>query len=618
MYALKEKIQSLPLGSGVYQYFDENGKILYVGKAKSLKNRVKSYFKFTPTLSPNDTLSPRIYKMISEVYSLEYIVVPSENDALILENSLIKQLKPKYNILLRDDKTYPYIYINFEEQFPRVEITRKVIKSKNIKYFGPYSVGARDIVDSIYDILPLVQKKSCIKSKKACLFFQIGKCLAPCENNVSTKEYQKILEEACDLISNKTLLIQKLKKKMVFLSEELRFEEAKLLRDKISTIEKSQITTGVDFATLENIDLFSTYFEKDRGVVVKMFIRQGKLVSSSYDFIKSDFEFDLDEIYHRAIIEYYNSNEILLVPDTVLISHEINDDEKNDLKEFLYEKFGKKLEINYPKIGKKKELCDIALTNSQELLRVKKDTSYEILQENIKELFELSTISNRIEVFDNSHMQGSATVGAMVVYDGQAWDKKSYKMYHLEAKDEYAQMKEMLTRRVLSFEQNPPPDLWVIDGGKTLLKLAKEILSSVGVEIDVLAISKEKVDAKANRSKGKANDIIYTKNDTIKLLSTDKRLHFIQKLRDEAHRFAITFHKKTKLKLDKEISLLKIKGIGEAKVKKLLNHFGSFEVVKNSTLDEIKEVLNQKDGTLIFEYFKQMESTLGEDNIKKS
>lgn len=603
MQALKETIHSLPNGSGVYQYFDKDGKILYVGKAKSLRNRVKSYFRFTPALSPHDALSPRIFKMISEVATLEYIVLPSENDALILENSLIKQLKPKYNILLRDDKTYPYIYINFDDDFPRIEITRKVIKSKNVKYYGPYSSGARDILDSIYDIVPLVQKKSCLKSKKACLFYQIGKCLAPCEAKVTKEEYRLLLDEALSLISNKTILIQKLQDKMVDLSSELRFEEAKVLRDRISTIEKSQIQTGVDFATIENIDLFATLFENQRGIVVKMFIREGKLVSSSYDYLKSDFEFDFDEIYSRAIIEYYNSNEILVVPQSIIVSHPISDETQKTLEDFIYSKFSKKIELTHPKVGKKKELCNIAISNCQELLRVKHNTSDTFIQNAIKELCDLQNLPIRIEVFDNSHLQGAGIVGGMVVYDDNQWDKSSYKMYHLEAKDEYGQMKEMLSRRVNTFEQNPPPELWVIDGGKTLLNLARDILSSVGVDIDVIAIAKEKIDAKANRSKGKANDILYTKENIIKLLPTDKRLQFIQKLRDEAHRFAISFHKKTKLKLDREISLLKVRGIGEAKVKKLLNHFGSFESIKKANLQSIKEVLNEKDGILLREYF---------------
>lgn len=281
---LQEKLQQLPNDAGVYQYFDKNGHLLYIGKAKILKNRVKSYFKFTPKLQPADKLSPRIYKMISEVESCEWIVVPNEHDALILENSLIKQLKPKYNILLRDDKTYPYIFVDFDEDFPRLDITRRIQKSKSIKYFGPYSTGARDMLDSIYEIVPLVQKKSCVKGKKACLFHQIQKCLAPCENKISKEEYAKIVENALEYIYNKTKLISKLNEKMIQYSNDFRFEEAMTLRDRIKTIEKSQIKSGIDLATNEDIDIFAINTNNKKAVIVRMFLRDGKLTSSSHDF----------------------------------------------------------------------------------------------------------------------------------------------------------------------------------------------------------------------------------------------------------------------------------------------------------------------------------------------
>ena len=245
---LEEKLKQLPNEAGVYQYFDKDGHLLYIGKAKVLKNRLKSYFKFTPNLQPAEKLGTRIYKMITEVVSLEWIVVPNEHEALILENSLIKQLKPKYNILLRDDKTYPYIMLDNSELFPRLEITRRVHKNNNIKYFGPYSTGARDMLDSIYEIVPLVQKKSCIKGKEACLFHQIKKCHAPCEGKITTADYAKLVDEACEYIYNKNKLINKLSERMMQYSEEFRFEEAMKLRDRIKSIEKSQIKSGIDLA----------------------------------------------------------------------------------------------------------------------------------------------------------------------------------------------------------------------------------------------------------------------------------------------------------------------------------------------------------------------------------
>ena len=276
---LEEKLKLLPTNPGVYQYFDKNGNLLYIGKAKVLKNRVKSYFNFTPQLRPSHRLSPRIHKMISEVQTLEWIVVPNENDALILENSLIKQLKPKYNILLRDDKTFPYIYIDYGEDFPRLEITRKIFNNKKIKYFGPYSSGARDMLDSIYEIVPLVQKKACIKGKEACLFHQIKRCKAPCVGKINKEDYSLIVEQALEFIYNKNKLITKLKEKMLEYSEDFRFEDAMKLRDRIVTIEKSQLKTGLDFASNDDFDLFCVSNNSTRAVIVKMFIREGKLVS---------------------------------------------------------------------------------------------------------------------------------------------------------------------------------------------------------------------------------------------------------------------------------------------------------------------------------------------------
>jgi excinuclease ABC subunit C len=607
---LEEKLQQLPVDSGVYQYFDENGKLLYIGKAKVLKNRVKSYFKFTPKLLPADKLSPRIYKMITEVKSCEWIVVPNEHDALILENSLIKQLKPKYNILLRDDKTYPYIYINFNEDFPRLEITRRVLKDKNVKYFGPYSTGARDMLDSIYEIVPLVQKKSCIKGKEACLFYQIKKCLAPCEGKISKEDYSKLIDDALAYIYNKNKLISKLTSKMEELSQEFRFEEAMKIRDRIKTIEKSQIQTGMDLATNENLDLFAIKASNDKAVIVRMFFREGKLASSNHDYIKknsSDINIDLNEAYERAIVNYYD-NELPVLPNEILIAQDI--DEKDELEEFIKEKFNKKIPITNPKRGKKKEIIEIALNNCEELLRLSSTTKVLTVYDELKELFGLEKTPTRFECFDNSHMMGQATVGAMVTWE-ESFVKSDYRHYNLDSKDEYSQMREMLFKRVESFEKNPAPDMWVIDGGETLLKLAIDIRNSVGVNLDIIAIAKEKLDFKAHRAKGSAKDIIHFEKDgtieRVDLLTSDKRLQFVQRLRDEAHRFAITFHKKQKRKEDTQISLLQIKGIGEAKLKKLLLYFGTFEKIKSSNLEELKEILNEKDAMLIINYFKSLE-----------
>ncbi len=596
-----DTIRNLPQTAGIYQYFDAKGQLLYIGKAKNLKNRVKSYWVLTPSLRPNSSLNPRIFKMLSETVSMHYIVVNSEHDALILENSLIKQLKPKYNILLRDDKTYPYIYIDQTQRYPRFEITRKVIDSKNVKYFGPYSVGAKELLDSIYELTKLVQKKSCLGGKKACLYYQIKKCLAPCEFNVQETLYQKEIDKAIGFIENKKELLKQLKEKMFFYANELRFEEAHEIKTRIQKIEKSNISSQIDLATNDNYDIFVVSHKENRAVVVRIFMRNGKIISSSHDFIYLNEGFDKDELYYRALLEFY-AKEIPPIIAPILVAESFESEEL--LKEYLSVLFQRKAEINVPKIGDKKRLIELALLNANELLsKTKVDDSYE-LSLSLGELYQLQRVPLRIEVFDNSHMSGQATVGAMAVYDGGTFDKKSYRNYHLDSRDEYSQMREMLTKRIESFEKNTPPDLWVLDGGTTLLSLAIDLLASNGVFLDVIAISKEKIDAKSHRAKGEAKDIVHTKEKSFNLKTTDKRLQFVQRLRDEAHRLAITFHKKTKLKLDQESQLLSLNGISKAKIQKLLNYFGTFEMIKHASEADIASLLNQKDAKSIKDSYK--------------
>jgi len=598
---LKETIQQLPSSPGIYQYFDKEGRLLYIGKAKNLANRVKSYWLFTPKLRPNQNLSQRIVTMLKQTESLNYIVVNSEHDALILENSLIKQLNPKYNILLRDDKTYPYIYIDKTQKYPRFEITRKVIEDKDIEYFGPYSIGARDILNSLYELVQLVQKKGSLKSKKLCLYHQIGKCLGPCELPISKELYQKEVEEAIQLIKNKKLLIAKLEKRMEFYAEELRFEEAAELRDRIEKISRSEIKSEIDFASSENFDIFALHKEEDRAVIVRIFMRYGKIISSSHDIIRLNEGFDHNEIYSRALLDFYKDQKPPIVAP-ILLAEDFAD--RTLIEEYLSKVFGKKASLLIPKRGKKHDLVKLALLNAKELLKKEPKSKEEELLQEIKELCLLTKTPNRVEIFDNSHISGVATVGAMVVYENGKFDKKSYRTYHLQAKDEYGQMKETLSRRVESFSKSSPPDLWILDGGATLLKLALDILESNGINLDVIAISKEKVDAKAHRAKGKAKDIIYTKEDIFRLKESDKRLQWIQRLRDEAHRSAITFHKKTKLKLDQESKLLSLHGISPAKIQKLLNHFGTFETLKKLSIEEISTVLSKNDAKTIKNFYK--------------
>lgn len=584
-----DKLKNLPSSAGIYQYFDKDGRLLYIGKAKVLKNRVKSYFNFTHPLSPSSKLSPRIHKMISETRDIQYIIVESEHDALILENSLIKQLKPKYNILLRDDKTYPYIYIDLNEDFPRFEITRKVIKKSNIKYFGPFSTGSRAIIDSIYEIFPLVQKKTSIKGQKKCLFYQIGRCLAPCEGLVTKKEYKNLIDSAMKLLLNKKLLTKKLNENMTTHAQNLQFEEAGKLRDKINAIKNSMTLSHIDLANLDNFDVFAVEIDGTKACGIKLFIREGRVVSSDHILFKNQYGFDKDELYHTLILNHYKQ-ELPFLPREILTFEDFSS--ADELKQLIFEINNKKVIFKTPIKGDKRNLTLLANKNAIELLRMQNKTDEKLLHD-MKELFNLSEIPYTIEGYDNSHMMGVATVGAVVRWE-EKFIKSSYRHYNLSSKDEYAQMNELITRRIENLEKNPLPDLLILDGGDTLLKLALKIVKQKNLFVDIIAIAKEKRDNKAQRAKSRAKDIIYTKDGELHLSVDDKRLHFIQNMRDEAHRFAISFHQKQKRKDDRAISLLAKKGIGEATLRKLIQYFETFENINKASKSELMEVVSEK------------------------
>ncbi|WP_348518991.1 excinuclease ABC subunit UvrC [Campylobacter sp. CCS1377] len=584
---LEQELKNLPQNSGIYQYFDAQGKLLYVGKAKNLKNRIRSYFIFSPRLEANPRNSLRIQKMISEAKHLEFINTDSEADALILENSLIKQLHPKYNILLRDDKTYPYIYIDFNEDFPRFEITRKIIKKSKIKYFGPFFKGAKELLDALYLNFTLKQKKSC---KQACIFHQIKRCHAPCENKISKEEYKQIINQATQALLNPSILIKNLEKKMLDYAEHENYEEAAKIRDQIQTIKDLDTKIHIDIAKLENFDVFAVAFESNTLASLHFVIQEGKVIGTNHKTIalKDANSFDKNQIYQQLILEHFSADSPLS-SEQIYVYEEFED--LKLLQDLLTQRFGKKISIKSPKIGEKRKICDLAYKNA--CMNIKlfcKNSNYALLQE-LKDYFELENFPNSIEVFDNSHMQGRACVAGMISYKFENFDKKSYRHFHLHTNNDFEQMQETLTRRAKDFDKISPPDLWLIDGGKVLLDLAREIIQSSGANVDVLAISKEKIDAKAHRAKGNAKDKIHSFKGEFKLSPMDKKLQFLQKLRDEAHRFAISFHQNVKKKQDLQSSKLKNLGISEGNIQKLLNFFGNFDTIHKASLEELSSIV---------------------------
>lgn len=583
---LIKKIKEIPHRSGIYQYFDKDYRILYIGKAKDLHKRVRSYFNLSgDTIAPSSSTSPRIKLMIRQIYDIKIILTQHEQDALLLENSLIKQLKPKYNILLRDDKTYPYIMIDKSKDFPRLEIVRKIINDKHLIYFGPYSSGIRDIIDSIYEIVPLVQKKSCLAGKKACLFYQIKRCFAPCEGKIDKIEYERILKTALDYLSSPSKLLKVLHDKMLFLSNELRFEEANIIKQKIQKIKQISTISSIDLAKLYNFDIFVIASHSNKSVLLKLFMRDGKVSSSDYYIINhNDNELDLAYLYNQALINHYKHNPPLKL-DSILLPIALEN--SDDFSSFFLEKFNKKIKLESPKSGDKKRLITLALENAKNILENNALNNDDFL-ESLKSLLALQNLPSSIEVFDTSHHQGSHCVGAKILFANNEFIKDGYRKYLLMGKDEYSQMSELLERRAKSFSEDSPPDLWLIDGGKAQINIAKAIIESSGANVDIVAISKEKINHKAYRAKGGARDILWSDELEIRLEKNDKRLLFFQKLRDEVHRFAITFHRKKKNASITNLSYTK------AQLKKLLNYFGSFEEIENADESLIKEVLGRR------------------------
>ncbi|MBS4275211.1 excinuclease ABC subunit UvrC [Campylobacter vulpis] len=585
---LEKDLMSLPESAGIYQYFNQEGKLLYVGKAKNLKKRVKSYFSFNP-LRANAKNSLRIQKMISEAAHLKFISTKTEANALILENSLIKQLHPKYNILLRDDKTYPYIYVDLSEKFPRFELTRKIIKKPKIKYYGPFFRGAKELLNALYLYYPLKQKKNC---KKLCIFHQISRCGGVCENLISEENYKEILANATKALLNPSILIKNLEQAMLKYAHNENYEEAAKIRDEINAIKALETKVQIDLARLEDFEIFALAIKNGICSTLRFIIQEGKIISThSKIHILKEKEIYTNEIYKQVLLENFSQ-------DTPLVSNRIytyeDFEDRELLEELLSERFAKKIRIQVPQKGEKRKICDLAFENALLNIEIHLKNNDLSLMEELKHYFELENLPHCIEIYDNSHLQGVAKVGAMVCFKNGKWEKQHYRKFHLQEASDYEQMKEVLIRRTKDFESFAPPDLWLIDGGKALLDLACSIIASSGANVDVLAIAKEKIDSKAHRSKGSARDKIHSKRGEFLLKTEDKKLQFLQKLRDEAHRFALSFHKNTKKKQDLKSSKLLNLGISEGYLQKLLAFYGDFESIYKANYEELKMLTNAK------------------------
>ncbi|MBO8159012.1 excinuclease ABC subunit UvrC [Thermosyntropha sp.] len=594
---LKSRLKEVPLKPGVYIYKDETGRVIYVGKAKRLRDRMRSYFQ-----SP-DNLHPKVKAMMRKVADFDFIVTGSEVEALILENNLIKEYKPKYNINLRDDKTYPYLKLTLGEEFPRLYITREE-KDRISRYFGPYpDVGSlRETLRVLRQIFPLRSCRGFKGVKRPCLNRDIGKCLAPCTGEVSAEEYGKVVQEFIRFMEGEDEeIIKRKEEEMKEAALNLEFEKAAAIRDTIANIRKIQDKQQVSLRMEHNFDLIVLQAGGKESLVLLFRIRKGKVVGKdSFWLLRPLYEDEAGEMQF-FISSYYEKGQD--IPPEIIVN--ILPSEPELLEAGLKEKTGHKVKIKVPVRGDKKNLLDMALENARLLYRERYD------EENKKEkaLIRLSRVLNmetvplRIEGYDISHLAGTDTVASMVVFTEGGPDKKSYRRFKMEEdqNDDFASLVQTLRRRFEASRNGnpaflPEPDLILIDGGLGQVNAVKEVLEEMDVDIPLCSLAKKREEIYLP---GMSTPIVLPRGD--------EALRLLQRIRDEAHRFAITYNRNRRVKKMKTSVLDDIEGVGEKRKQVLLKNFGSVEMIKKASVEELASLpgMNRKIAQKIKDYFSE-------------
>ncbi len=599
MSELKEKLNLLPDNPGVYVMLDKDGIVIYVGKARVLKNRVRQYF--------HSSAKPeKVAAMVEHIADFYYIITQTEIDALALENNLIKKYKPKYNILLKDDKTYPYIKVHTKEEFPRVSITRKI--KKDGKYFGPFMGGVRcgeilDIISSVYNVR-ICSTAITSKPKKPCLAYHLGHCLAPCAHTCTREEYaQRVKDVLSFLDGNYEHAEGILKEKMLRFAENEEFELAMEYREKLNMLSKLKLKRITSLNRALNADVISLKTNYIYSSVNVLVTRSGIMQGSS-NFALEDCSYSETDALTAFIIQFYSSHEL---PDEIITEEYC---EKALLENYFQEKFGKKVNIVLAKLGVKKQLLEMAQKNAEEYLqksidKIKhKDDMTKNACARLKEVLQLSRYPRRMECYDISNISGVDKVGSMVVFiDGEA-DKSSYRRFKIktvEGANDYASHQEMMRRRLAKLgteeeERFPKPDLIIIDGGKGQLSAIKEIFDEYNVtDIDLVSLAEREEE-------------IFTlfSDESIRLDHRDYALKVLQRIRDEAHRFAITYFRNLHSKRNLASVLQEIDGIGKKKRMALLGKFGTIDKIMNASVEELATVdgIGEELAKKIFVYFK--------------
>lgn len=585
---IKTQLESIPENSGVYQFFDAQDQILYIGKAKNLRNRLRSYTKLDQYNPGNN----RIKRMVFLAQKLEFIQTETELEALLLEHNLIKKFSPKFNILLKDDKTFPHILIS-AHRFPQITKHRGSKQEKG-QYFGPFASGGD--VNRVIDVLKKsFLLRSCSDSEfksrtKPCLEYQIKRCCAPCVNLINEGDYEKLVEIAVDFLNGKSVAVQEeLAKKMQFYSDRLEYEKAAEIRDRIKSLTSIQSKQNINISELQNADIITLVNKNNQICIYVSFYRGGNNYGSKPYFYNSENDNsaqNVSKVLGEFLGEFLGQFYLEQTPPA-LIYLNLELDEKELMENFLSKISGEKTVIKIPKQGDKARIIKdqerIALQNLEQ--KIIQNLSNENLLLEVKEIFNLAEIPQRIEVYDNSHISGEYAVGALITATKEGFIKSGYRKFNINfsesKRDDTAMMREVLRRRFKETNRENLPNLIILDGGITQLNAAKQIFDELKISINFISMSKGE-----NRNAGEEyfHRIGY---ESFTLPKNHKVMFYLQQLRDEAHRFAITTHRKKRAKSITKSRLDEISGIGKSRKKVLLNHFGSFDRIKSATVEDL-------------------------------
>ena len=601
---IKKEIKSIPESPGIYKMIDENGEVLYVGKAKNLKKRVSSYSKL-------NNQSQRILNMISLVRKVELSITNTEAEALLLESNVIKANKPKFNILLKDDKSFPSILLTSNHDFPQIKKHRGR-KSQKGYYFGPFSSAG-----SVNRSLDALQKgfllRNCTDNvfkltTKPCLQYQIKRCTAPCVGLVSRKDYQIQVDQAKNFLNGDSDKIKEIfAEKMQEYSSNLDFENAAVWRNKIRALTSIQSFQSVNINEIGNVDIIAVYRKLNKTSINISFMRNGSNFGDHNFFLSHPLEVKINEIMLEFLGQFYENK---IPPKEIIVSHEPKD--KSLLIEALSLLSNHQIRIHSPKKGIKKKLVNISMTNAKTSLNRKISDNEKIFNNlaELKKIFNLNKDIYRIEIYDNSHIQGKFAVGAMVVFNKDGFDKSSYRKYNLTINEnisggnDFGMMQEVFSRRFKNFDNaksnNPLPDLILVDGGRGHLNTVSEILTNFKLDkIKICAVSKGK-----ERNAGEEKfHLLGQKSFTLEKNSSI--MFFLQKLRDEAHRFAITSHRIRRKQSISYNPINEIDGIGKVRKMALLKYFGSAREVSRASIEDLKKVngISNNAARKIYDYF---------------